>query len=82
MANRLRASNMVRSKPSIRSPGLVERRTLLDGVEQRREPLQSVVLALHRYHDTIGGSQRIDRQHVQRGRTVDDDIVEVARQAG
>ncbi len=49
---------------------------LLDGGKQGRQALQRVVLALHWNQHAVRCYQRIHRQHVERGRTVDQDDVE------
>ena len=49
---------------------------LVDGVEQRREPLERVVLALHRDQHAVGGDEGVHGEHVERRRTVDEDDVE------
>ena len=68
---------MVRRMPSISRSGFTDVADLLDGVDQRREPLERVVLALHRHQHAVGGHQGVDRQHVQRRRAVDEDHVVV-----
>ena len=45
----------------------------LDRVEQLGEPLERVVLALHRDEDAVGGRERVDRQRAERRRAVDED---------
>ena len=55
--------------------GIQDFSNLLDGIEQRRQPFQGVVLALHGNHDAVGGDQRIHRKHGERRRAVDDDVV-------
>ena len=49
---------------------------LVDGVEQRREPFERVVLALHRDQHAVGGDEGVHGEHVERRRTVDEDDVE------
>src|SRR5438309_3825951 len=44
---------------------------LFDRVHEIGEPLERVVLALHRYHHRIGCDQSIQREHVERRRAVD-----------
>jgi hypothetical protein len=47
----------------------------LDGMEQLREPLERVVLALDRHEHAVRGRQRVHSQRAQRGWTVDEDEV-------
>src|SRR5690606_12784463 len=49
-----------------------------NGLRQCREPFEGVVLALHGNEDPLGCHQGIERQHVERRRAVDEDVV-VAR---
>ena len=72
VARLLRGSYMVRRMPSISSSAIGGRADLLDGRDQRRQALERVVLALHRDQHAVGCDQRIDRQHVERRRTVDE----------
>ncbi len=52
----------------------------LDGVEELREPLERVVLALHGHEHAIRGRKTVDRQRPQGGRAVDEDVgVRLAR---
>ena len=51
---------------------------LLDGVHQRGETLQRVVLALNRHDHRVRRGERVDGEHVQRRRAVDDDVIVVA----
>ena len=46
---------------------------LLDGADQRRQPFERVVLALHRDQHALRRDQRVQREHVQRRRAVDED---------
>ena len=54
----------------------------LDGLHQAGHTLQRVILALDGDHHAIRGSEGIDRQQGQTGRTVDQDEVEVLRHGG
>jgi hypothetical protein len=47
----------------------------LDVVEELRETLQGVVLALDRDEYFLCGDERVDRQKSERGRAVDEDVV-------
>jgi hypothetical protein len=47
----------------------------LDGVDELREPLERVVLALERHDDQVGRRERVDGQGAQRRRAVDQDEV-------
>lgn len=49
----------------------------LDAVHQVGQPLQRVVLALHGDDHAVGGGQRVDGEHRQRRRAVDEDVVVV-----
>ena len=49
---------------------------LFHGGEQRRQPLERVILALHGNEHAVGRDQRVDGEHVERRRTVDEDDVE------
>ena len=58
-------------------PADVERRIQplpneLDGLQQVREPLERVELALQRNDDAIGGDERVDCEEPQGWRTIDD----------
>ena len=53
-----------------------------DGVEQLGEPFERVVLGLHRDEDLPRGDQRVDREHAQRRRAVDEDEVVAVDVAG
>ena len=59
--------------PSISRLGIHRGLDLLDGADQRRQPLERVVLALHRDEHALRGDQRVQREHVQRRRAVDED---------
>ena len=72
-----RGSNIVRRMPSSSSAGFT-----LPGSARRcsaaREALERVVLALHRHRARVGRDERIEREQVERRRTVDqDDVVEL-----
>lgn len=45
------------------------------GCHQVGQALQGIVLALHRHQDLVGRTQRVERQQLQRGGTVDKNIV-------
>ncbi len=47
---------------------------LVDGLEQRGQPLQREIFALSGDHHRVRRHQRVDRQHVQRRRAIDDDV--------
>ena len=47
----------------------------LDRVEELRETLQRVVLALDRNQHAVRGRQHVERQEAERGRTIDDHIL-------
>ena len=77
LARLFRGSNMVRRMPPISSCGLGPALICSIVLDQRRQPLERVVLALHRDQHAVGRDQRIDRQHVQRRRTIDEHDVEL-----
>ena len=56
-------------------PGIEPLSDQLDGLEQVREPLERVELALKRYQDAVGGDEGIDRQEPKGWRTVNNDVV-------
>ena len=62
--------------PSSSSVGIHRFADLLDGRDQRRQPFERVVLALHGNEHAVRGDQRIHGEHVQRRRAVDEDDVE------
>src|SRR5882672_10405780 len=47
----------------------------MDGVEELREALERVVLALHRNEQRVRGGEHIDGDETQRRRTVDEYVV-------
>ena len=47
----------------------------LDGLKKLRQPLERVVLGLHRHEHAVRGSERVDRQRPERGRTIEEDEV-------
>jgi len=47
----------------------------LDRLHELGEPLERVVLRLHRHENTVGGGERVHRQRPERGRTVEEDEV-------
>ena len=53
----------------------------VDVVDQLVQALQRVVLALDRDQHLLRGDQRVDRQQAERGRAVDEDVVELPRVA-
>ena len=67
----------MRSRPSIVQLRIDAGADLLDGLHQGAQALERVVLALHRDHHGIRGHQRIQREHVERRRTVDQNHVEI-----
>ncbi len=68
---------MVNSTPSI-VERRVERRRMSSMVSRSAaEPLERVVLALHRDEHLGGGGQRVEGQQAERRRAVDDDVVEL-----
>ena len=81
-ASRVRPSTIViriPANPSLRvQPGLDE----LDRAEQLREPLERVVLGLHRHDHPVGGGERIDGQRAERRRTVEEDEAVALTRAG
>src|SRR5690606_10067654 len=54
----------------------------LDAVDQIGKPFQRVVLALHGDDHAVGGDQRVDGEHRQRRRAVDEDEVVVLAHRG
>ena len=49
----------------------------LDGVEQFADAFQGEVLGLHGDEDGVGGDQGVEGEQVERGRTVEDDDLEL-----
>src|SRR2546426_7843662 len=45
------------------------------GVQELREALEGVVLALDRNEDAVGGGEHVEGQEAERRRTVDDDVL-------
>ena len=58
-----------------RQPGVQRLADQPDRALQVRQPLERVVLALHRHQHRVGGGQRVQRQQAQRRRRVEDDVV-------
>src|SRR5690606_19064098 len=54
---------------------------LLDRVDERGQALEREVLALHRDQNVPRGRERVDGQHVERRRAVDEHVVVIGRDA-
>ena len=65
--------HMVRSRPASERRGLRRAADPLDRVEQLRQPLERVVLALDRDEDAVGGRERVHGQRAERRRAVEED---------
>ncbi len=50
-------------------------RQLADGIDQGGKPFQRVIFALHGHQHRVSGRHGVNRQHVERGWTVDEDVV-------
>ena len=68
--------------PRSRAPDSRRRGSARSCRQQRRQALERVVLALHRDQHAVRGDQRVDRQHVERGRAVDEDDVDTDSRTG
>ena len=60
-----------------RKLGVVHSLDAVDGYHELRETLERVELALHRNYDTVARGKRVDGEHSERGRAVDEDVVVV-----
>ena len=73
---------MVTSTPRMREVGVEMLLHQPHRLEQRRQPLQRVVLGLHRDEHLARRHQRVDGEHAERRRAVDEDeVVGVERPA-
>ena len=54
----------------------------LDRAEQLREPLEGVVLGLHRHDHPVGGGERVHGQRAERRRAVEEDEAVAVAGAG
>ena len=74
----LRASYMVSTMPWIDELGIERRLHLLDGLQQLRQAFEREELALQRHQDRVRRRHRVDGEQVERRRTIDQHIGEVA----
>ena len=81
-ASRVRPSTIVSSTPASVELRVQPRPDELDRAEELREPLERVVLGLHRHEHAVGGGERVHGQRAERGRAVEEDeVVALARVA-
>ena len=74
-ASRVRASTIVSSTPPMPRLGLSRRRMRSIDCISWRQPLERVVLGLHRHEHAVGGGERVDGQRAERRRAVEEDEV-------
>ena len=74
-ASRVRPSTIVRSIPASASFGFSRVAHELDRVQELRQALERVVLALHRHEHAVGRREGVHGQRPQGGRAVDEDEV-------
>ena len=70
----MRRSYIVSSRPGQRQARVERAADALDALEQLRQPLERVVLALHGHDQPVRGRQRVDRQQAERRRAVEDHV--------
>ena len=80
-ASRVRPSYIVSSRPVRARPRVEARPDALHALEQLREPLERVVLALHRHDQPVCGRQRVEREQAERRRAIEDDVRVARRRA-
>ena len=71
----MRASYIVRSRPSISSVGIQVLLHLAQRADEVGQAFQCVVLAPHRDQHAVRRAQRVEREQVQRRRAIDQDVV-------
>ena len=74
-ARLVRSSYMVNTTPSTSSGGFRVGADTVHGVEQFADAFKGEVFRLHGNEDRIRHDQRIQREQIQRGRTVEDDVL-------
>ena len=79
-ASRVRPSTIVSRMPASASFGFRRALHELDRAEQLRQPLERVVLGLHRHDHAVGGGERVHGQRAERRRAVEEhEAVALAR---
>ena len=78
-ASVLRGSYIVRSKPLDLEPRIEVRAHFLHRLHEIGQPLERVVLALHRNQHRVGRAQAVQREQRQRRRTIEQDEIVIRR---